>query len=626
MKTLTNKWIVVMVVWSLLMLLPPSPGLACECITSGETKLARMQFPGETHCYVFWGETGQGTVIQIADDDSSWPPRIQLYDPNGARVAEAVDGSYPYTYSAIENYRLEMEGVYTIVVSYGGGTNEYGLSLALTGGSMTSPGDADGGDVSPSAARSGTIAPLGDTDIYVFRGHMGQGIVIEMADNDSSWPPRVQLYDPYGVRVAEAVDGSYPYTYAAIENHQLKATGIYTVVASYGGGVGAYGLSVAVMPPKEPRGLYPCEPQPADGQVIDYCDPNTAFSDVLVENLVLPGGTVVTRHSSPYLLSWWSVLGATGYDVYFSGGPCLPLEKIGENVADPWIPMPRVEDEQVCSWRVVAHTPAGDIQGPTWWFMACCVPPPPDGCTLTVKVVGQGSIEGATEGLNEYPCGEIVSIKAKPDPGYEFVRWQGSATDGMEDPTATEITVIVDDDDTLTAVFEEILYEVTMDEDPDWTLEGQWEYGTPTGQRCGAWGNNDPTSGCTGPNVIAVNLNGCYDQTIGGPYYATTRAIDVSGYEDVRLRFCRWLNCDIPEYVRCTVEVSTDNATWNVVWTQAEREEITDTEWTLCEYPLAQADSQPTVYLRWGYHVLKERAYAYTGWNLDDVQLIGRRQ
>jgi len=241
---------------------------------------------------------------------------------------------------------------------------------------------------------------------------------------------------------------------------------------------------------------------------------------------------------------------------------------------------------------------------------------------LTLAVIGQGSID-PEPGTYYVSSGETVCVTAFADSGFRFRRWEGTCLDAAAIADQSTICVTIDGSCTLTAVFEEAVYDVTMDVDPGWALGGQWEYGVPTGQRCSGWGNVDPTSGHTGPDVIGVNLDGCYDLEIGGPCYATAGPLDLSRYEDVTLRFWRWLNCDIPEYVRCTVELSTDGVNWTVLWTQAEREEITDMEWTLCEYTIPQTDCQPTVYVRWSYQVLKERAYAYTGWNLDDVQMIG---
>ncbi len=55
----------------------------------------------------------------------------------------------------------------------------------------------------------------------------------------------------------------------------------------------------------------------------------------------------------------------------------------------------------------------------------------------------------------------------------------------------------------------------------------------------------DPTSGATGTNVFGVNLGGDYDtSSMGGPYYLTTGAIDLTNRNSCQLRFKRWLNTD----------------------------------------------------------------------------------
>ena len=309
----------------------------------------------------------------------------------------------------------------------------------------------------------------------------------------------------------------------------------------------------------------------------------------------------------------------------------MPMEKIAENIPDPYVPIPAVEGGQVCSWRVVAHTPSGDIQGPTWWFVAEPGSPPP--CSLTLSAIGQGSIVEPNEGFHEYSCGEVVSVTAVADPNYEFVRWEGSAVDAnkimpeYQDSRGSKISVTVDGAYTLKAIFEEVLFESTLDIDPGWTKDGQWEFGMPTGQGGGRYGNPDPASGHTGQNVFGVNLNGDYDTTIGGPYSLKTNPFNLIGYNDVKLRFWRWLNTDYVDYVKCSLEISLDGNIWSLVWQNPEREEIADSAWNSVECDISSlADGQPAVYARWTYRILRERAYPYSGWNLDDIQLSGKRQ
>ena len=186
----------------------------------------------------------------------------------------------------------------------------------------------------------------------------------------------------------------------------------------------------------------------------------------------------------------------------------------------------------------------------------------------------------------------------------------------------------VDDVYTLTAVFEEIIYGSSLDSDPGWTMEGgQWEFGIPAGQQCCPYGYPDPNSGHTGQNVIGVNLNGCYNTDLGGPYSVVAGPFEPKGYKDVKLSFWRWLNTDWAEYVESSFEVSPDGNTWDRIWQNPERDEITDSEWTYVEYyyPGSWPDNEPIVYLRWSYQIVKERANAYTGWNIDDIQLCGKR-
>jgi hypothetical protein len=290
--------------------------------------------------------------------------------------------------------------------------------------------------------------------------------------------------------------------------------------------------------------------------------------------------------------------------------------------------MPAVEQEQVCYWMVVAHTPAGDIRGPTWWFAAestSC-------CALTISAIGQGTVVDPNAEFHEYTCGEVVPVIAVADPNYEFVRWEGTAVDAnktvteYQDPTGSKISVTVDGPYTLSAVFEEVVYDFPLDSNPAWTMNGQWEFGVPRGRGGEEHGNPDPTTGHTGQNVFGVNLNGDYDARIGGPYCLVAGPFDLRGYRSVHLRFWSWLNTDWSDYVKNSLEMSLDGRTWLLVLHNPEREDIADNAWSRWECGIGSwADDQPQVYLRWSYQVLTERAYPYSGWNLDDIQLIGRK-
>ncbi len=180
---------------------------------------------------------------------------------------------------------------------------------------------------------------------------------------------------------------------------------------------------------------------------------------------------------------------------------------------------------------------------------------------------------------------------------------------------------VSDADFTLALAPPQVVYSDSLDSDPGWPVQGQWAFGQPTGGG-GAHGYPDPTSGATGLNVYGVNLNGDYSTAPGGPWYVAAGPFDLSHAIHTKLRFQRWLNSDFQPYVYATLDVSNDGATWTPVWSNG-NVVIRDDVWSLKEYDIsATADEQPTVYVRWGYKV-SNGALAYSGWNVDDLELEG---
>ena len=250
-------------------------------------------------------------------------------------------------------------------------------------------------------------------------------------------------------------------------------------------------------------------------------------------------------------------------------------------------------------------------------------------CTLTVSSNENGHVTVPGEGAFKYPCGSTVTIKATPSDCFQFTGWSGTAE--VTDPCAVETTVVVDGNVAVTASFErnpvEDIYIETLEANPGWTTQGQWSFGIPSGEGGQDHGYSDPTSGATGTNVYGINLSGDYNNAIGGPYFLTAGPFMTTGYCDLELSFASWLNTDYAEYVVCTIQVSTDGTEWTDVWQNPDREEILTDDWATTSYDISGvADDQQTVYVRWGYNVIAERAYAYSGWNIDDIRIAGRQK
>lgn len=175
---------------------------------------------------------------------------------------------------------------------------------------------------------------------------------------------------------------------------------------------------------------------------------------------------------------------------------------------------------------------------------------------------------------------------------------------------------------------EVVIYDAPLGSDPGWEMQGQWQYGVPTGEGGEDHGHPDPTSGYTGAHVIGVNLDGNYAVEVAGPLALIAGPFDLSGYKDVAVEYARYLNTDEPDYVEATVEVSIDNQqSWHPLWTHTGPGPIRDSAWRIMRHDLGSvADGQSMVYVRWSHEILDARAFPYSGWNIDDIKLIGRPQ
>jgi hypothetical protein len=163
-------------------------------------------------------------------------------------------------------------------------------------------------------------------------------------------------------------------------------------------------------------------------------------------------------------------------------------------------------------------------------------------------------------------------------------------------------------------------YSWDMETDPGWTAEGLWAYGQPTGG--GTW-SFDPTAGYTGLNVYGYNLYGSYPDNMAVPEYLTAGPLDCSDLATVVLNFQRWLGVESNTWDHAAIQVSRDGLDWQTVWENPEQT-IADYEWTLVSYDLSpQAAGEPTVYIRWQMGPT-DPIVNYAGWNIDDVQILGK--
>ena len=158
-------------------------------------------------------------------------------------------------------------------------------------------------------------------------------------------------------------------------------------------------------------------------------------------------------------------------------------------------------------------------------------------------------------------------------------------------------------------------YSWSMDSDPGWTTEGQWEWGIPQGQ------GGDPSSGYTGDSVIGYNLAGQYANNLP-EIYLTSGPINCANIQAVEVRFMRWLGVESSSYDHASFQVSNDTTNWTTLWTHSGAS-FTDPDWQPMTYDIsAVADLHETVYLRWVMGTT-DVSVTYCGWNIDDVEIWG---
>ncbi|MBU0717258.1 MAG: agmatine deiminase family protein [Planctomycetes bacterium] len=195
--------------------------------------------------------------------------------------------------------------------------------------------------------------------------------------------------------------------------------------------------------------------------------------------------------------------------------------------------------------------------------------------------------------------------------------------------TQCRVKVIAHDDDSnsaedvsasdfeITAYGPQLIYSFPLDTDPAWTEEGEWNFGKPTGGG-GDQGGPDPVTGHTGNNVYGYDLQGDYNPSIP-EYHLTSEAIDCTGFENVAVKFWRWLGVEQPTYDHARFRVSSNGTDWTTIWENSVT--VSDTSWVAQQFDVSEvADGQAALYLRWSMGPT-DSDWEYCGWNIDDIEV-----
>lgn len=191
---------------------------------------AKITIPGDTHSYAFSGRAGDIARVALTgrgEGTQEWT--VGLFDVDGKPLAG--DRTWgPSGFTAIIERPLTSDGEYTVKVQVTGllsttKTGTYTLlvkNVAAKAGIWLTYGDVV----------TGTIAPQGDKDVYVFEWKAGEKAVIETGSGpgyfSSGFNPQIEIFDSRGNSLAKSA-ASYEQPIIQIRP-PLSEPGLYLVI------------------------------------------------------------------------------------------------------------------------------------------------------------------------------------------------------------------------------------------------------------------------------------------------------------------------------------------------------------------------------------------------------------
>jgi len=147
-----------------------------------------------------------------------------------------------------------------------------------------------------------------------------------------------------------------------------------------------------------------------------------------------------------------------------------------------------------------------------------------------------------------------------------------------------------------------------------WVLEGEWQWGQPSGQA------GDPVGGLNG-NAVGTNLDGSYAPLTGSTLVSPV--ISTQGFPTVRLQYARWLNVEDGFFDQASIRVNGDTAWQNFNSNNGDLSTVshTDREWRFHDVDISEFAGGGQIQLE--FDLQSDAGLELGGWNLDAFCIVG---
>jgi hypothetical protein len=118
-----------------------------------------------------------------------------------------------------------------------------------------------------------------------------------------------------------------------------------------------------------------------------------------------------------------------------------------------------------------------------------------------------------------------------------------------------------------------------------------------------------------------TTVDGDYEANLGSTYWLTSPIMDCSAYENVQLKYWRWLGVERNQYDHAYLQAF-NGSNWVTIWANGDVT-IDEGNWNQRVIDVSQqADGNPLFQIRFGIGTT-DGSWQYCGWNIDDLEIMG---